>query len=384
MSDRSAIEWTDATWNPVRGCTRKSPGCGGPGPHGGCYAEQIAARFSDPGQQFHGFAERTPYGGRWTGKVALIPELLDRPLHWRRPRRIFVNSMSDLFHEALPVEDVAQVVAYIAASYWHTHQVLTKRSDRARELLNDERFREMVADYLPMIDAEAGELGLYDVHSRRTDDWRAQCPDVEGDDWPLPNLWLGTSCERQQEADERIPHLLETPAAVRFVSCEPLLGPVDLSGWLFGRQQSCAECPKDEDCDCGWQGRHTLDWESALHWIIVGGESGPKARPMHPNWARSIRDQCRAAGAAFFFKQWGEWLPGHHFTDELSQRDSNPEQSRFRCMDWDGDRAVATDGMWCDDVDEHAVWRVGKKAAGRLLDGRTHDDFPVLPAGDAP
>ena len=186
MSATSKIEWTDATWNPVRGCTRVSPGCGGPGDQGGCYAERMAARFSKPGQWGHGYAEMVGGKPRWTGKVGLAPiDTIEAPLHWMTPRRIFVNSTSDLFHESILDEWIDRMFAIMALCPQHTFQVLTKRPERMR------RFGSLSAAR------------------------------------PLPNVWLGVSAERQQEADERIPLLLETPAAVRFVSTEPLLGPVD-------------------------------------------------------------------------------------------------------------------------------------------------------------
>jgi len=219
MSDRSAIEWTDATWNPVRGCVKVSPGC----KH--CYAETFAERFRGvPGHPFEqGFDLR------------LVPEKLDVPLRWRSPRRIFVNSMSDLFQEGVPTDYIAQVGHTMQIANWHTYQVLTKRHARMRDLLH-------------------GELA-----------WLAQ----------LPHVWFGVSVENRRHGLPRIKALLETPAKVRFLSIEPLLedlGRLDLTG---------------------------------IDWVIVGGESGPRSRPMSERWVLSIRDQCRKAGVPFFFKQWG-------------------------------------------------------------------------------
>src|SRR5574341_626759 len=204
MSTDTKIEWCDSTWNPVRGCSRVSPGCGGPNHEGGCYAEKIAARFSDPGQPFHGFAERTPHGGRWTGKLALVEEALSLPQRWRKPRRIFVNSMSDLFHEALPDEAIDRVVNQMRPP--HIYQVLTKRARRMRDYLS--RFRPDGEGFVTRDGKPATECRPSDG------------PIFSTINWPPKHIWWGISAERQQEADERIPPLLETPAAVRFLSCE--------------------------------------------------------------------------------------------------------------------------------------------------------------------
>lgn len=213
--------------------------------------------------------------------------------------------------------------------------------------------------------------------------------------WPLPNVWLGVSTERQKEADERIPLLLQTPAAVRFISAEPLLGAIRLD--MLNRE------PDDLDRKMpgfaniekfyldSLTGRNGIQWKDgyaetegphwpSLDWLIVGGESGHDARPMHLTWARSLRDQCAASGTKFFFKQWGEYLPWSQFTGAAIKDD--PEQTRFSTFEWDGDHWDHIDRpMWCDSADGHVddeqcVGRVGKKAAGRLLDGRTHDDMP--------
>lgn len=306
MGDRSLIEWTDATWNPVRGCTRVSEGCRN------CYAERVAARFSGPGMPYEGLAAMRAGEPRWTGELRVVETHLEDPLRWRNPRRVFVNSMSDLFHEKLHFEDIGRVFGVMAACPHHSFQILTKRPERMREFVT----------------ITTGIPGR--PH------------------WPLPNVWLGVSVENQPAADERIPELLATPAAVRFVSAEPLLGPIDfdqengLNAFGCGFEGGWRNCPENSPKCAG------------LDWVIVGGESGPGARPMHPRWARTIRDQCVAAGVPFFFKQWGEWRG---------------------CYPGDG---------WepSDDMLYHyfeggpKVWRVGKKRAGRLLDGRTWDEMP--------
>lgn len=247
MSDGSKIEWTDATWNPVRGCVKISPGC----KH--CYAETFAERFRGvPGHPYeHGFTPR------------LVEEKLGEPLLWAQPRRVFVNSMSDLFQDAVPGAYVERVFEVMAAAHWHTYQVLTKRAERM-----------------------AATVRALPKRLQR-----------------LPNVWLGVSVEDRKYGLPRIEHLRSTPSGVRFLSVEPLL----------------------EDL-----GRLSI---RGIDWVIVGGESGPGARPIDPTWVRRIRDRCESAGVSFFFKQWGG---------------------------------------------------TKKSATGRVLDGRTHDDYPCDIGGIAP
>lgn len=298
MGDKTSIEWTDATWNPLRGCTRVSDGCRN------CYAEKVAARFSDPGQPYEGLATRSP--ARWTGVVRLIEEHLADPLRWTKPRRIFVNSMSDLFHEKVPDEWIDRVFGVMALASHHTFQVLTKRPERMRAYLNSSQTGIRVGAHLAQF---AGGYASA----------QAQCVGIAHKLMfgALPNVHLGTSVEDQPTADLRIPELLETRAAVRFVSCEPALGPVDFGPWLGGRRcRRCltrlthdsgvlAECPNIE---CPDFGQRTPNFDASgprLDQIIVGGESGPGARPFDVAWARSTIAQCRAAGVAVFVKQLG-------------------------------------------------------------------------------
>jgi len=287
MSGPSAIEWTDATWNPITGCTKVSPGCD----H--CYAERITERFHGRGSFEH---------------VVLHPERLDAPLRWRKPRMVFVNSMSDLFHAKVPAPFLRDVFAVMRRTPRHTYQVLTKRAERMERLCRERQATPAEVD--------AGcELGL-----------------VPGLTYDLPNVWLGVSVESPAYYS-RIRHLQRTPAAVRFLSCEPLLAPLeDLS----------------------------LD---GIGWVIVGGESGPGARPMHPSWARDIRDQCQRAGVPYFLKQWGEWGP----VDPLEW-----DSSRDRLLAWSGADDPNGGGF---------VRRYGKHAAGRVLDGRTWDEMPAQSQG---
>lgn len=260
-NNRSKIEWTDSTWSPTVGCTKVSPGCD----H--CYAERITERFHGKGS----FAV-----------VKLHHDRLDAPLRWRKPRRVFVDSMSDLFHDAVPDEFIARVWAVMAATPQHTYQILTKRHGRMRSLLNSDQFRERA--FL------ATNLDTGELHGSR---------------WPIPNCWLGVSVEDQKRADLRIPALIDTPAAVRFLSCEPLLGPTDLSGWFD--TPLCCGCGDNHGSGCCSMCMRPEP--SGIDWCIVGGESGPGARPMNPDWARSLRDQCQSAGVPFLFKQWGGATP---------------------------------------------------------------------------
>lgn len=337
MADRTGIEWTDASWNPVVGCSLVSPGCTN------CYAMGQAARIVRCSE---GLGRSSTYDGTietvkgrpvWTGKVALASEAtLTQPLRWKRPRRIFVNSMGDLFHEDVPDEWIDRVFAVMALSPQHTFQILTKRSARMRGYFEKVRHEGGICDSMSIIWQRAVEIATE----------RNLMAHYQPQLHVLPNVWLGVSAEDQRRADERIPDLLATPAAIRFVSAEPLLGPIDFTNL-------------DHTWTCRSERVHGISalWKTTLRprldWIIVGGESGPNARPMHPDWARVIRDQCAAAGTAFFFKQWGEWKgcgPGR-----IQESDCTALHK------WD-DRAFSC--------------RVGKARAGRLLDGVTHDGMP--------
>jgi protein gp37 len=252
------------------------------------------------------------------------PERLREPLHWRKPQRIFVNSMSDLFHDFVfdyNSSFIDEIFAVAAACPQHTFMILTKRSKIMKNYFNHPRRTMYVESALEW---------LYEgrIH---------MMPELV---WPLPNVWLGVSVEDQRAAEERISDLLETPAAIRFVSCEPLLGPV----YLDEIPQVLLSVTKRKDSYLVDRGK--------LDWVIVGGESGPKARPMHPDWVRGIRDQCLAGNIPFFFKQWGEWVPAVF-------RMEYPTSKPF----------VFKDGA--------LVMRAGKKKAGRELDGMEWDEFPM-------
>jgi protein gp37 len=309
MAENSKIEWTDGTWNPLAGCTRASEGCDL------CYAAVMARRLEfmaqadiaagkDPGHKakYIGVTNKNKAGRiAFNGTVNLDLTALDEPLTWKKPRRVFVNSMSDLFHKDVPDDFIRRVFDVMDATPQHTYQVLTKRP---------ERMAQWTRDYYPS--------------------------DV------APHIWCGTSVENQERADERIPHLLNVPARVRFLSCEPLLGPVDLWQWLG---------PAEDD-------------PAHINWIIAGGESGHGARPMHPQWTRSLRDQCQAAGVAFHFKQWGEYIS---WSDLHYLPGSGPYGSRS--YPWTSDPSDTKQDSTC-------MVRVGKHAAGRLLDGREWNEAP--------
>ena len=257
-----------------------------------------------------GLTQPSKAGPVWTGEVRLNEAKLDEPLRWRRPRRIFVCAHGDLFHEGVPDAWIDQVFAVMALAEQHTFQVLTKRADRMRAyfegLQREVREAGDLPDICPIrIDNAAADLTA--THGGALDEQR----------WPLANVWLGVSVEDQPRAEERIQELLLTPAAIRYVSAEPLLSPIDLEGihgalWYYREETGEPRSPANL-----WHphGRGGLDW------VIVGGESGLGARPMHPDWARKIRDDCAEAGVPFFFKQWGEFLPEGQFDrDQLQWR----------------------------------------------------------------
>lgn len=300
------IEWTDETWNPVTGCTKVSAGCKN------CYAERLWPKV-EATQRMRAHWEWQKVPPRPFTEVKCHPERLDAPLQWKKPRRVFVNSMSDLFHEDVPGDFIDQVITTIKASPRHTFQVLTKRPERMKAFMR--------------------HYGA------------------------IANLWLGVSVEDQATADERIPLLLQTPAAVRFLSCEPLRlmwharTPYNAVTGEFGKTTG------------GWSPTYKIDdpqqtrLVSEIDWVIAGGESGPHARPTHPDWFRSLRDQCEAAGVPFFFKQWGELAPICELKD--APKENVPPKLMFY------------------PAAEYCFEKVGKKAAGRLLDGKLHDEYPA-------
>ena len=351
MGDKTKIEWSDATWNPVTGCDRCSPGCD----H--CYALGVAARLKAMGQANYQKDGDPRTSGPGFG-VTCHPHMLDIPLRWKKPRRIFVNSMSDLFHPDVPGDFIAQVFAVMACAPQHTFQVLTKRPQRMQQMLSDDG--DDNGDRLPFVAmVELAIMEMLDQGIVEPDDeWPQFFPvPCSGPDellpWPLGNVWCGVSIENDTYR-WRADHLRSTPAAVRFISAEPLLGPLpslDLTG---------------------------------IDWLIVGGESGPNARPMHPDWVRNLRDRCNgffpcpgsADGehrsstcgcpcddTAFFFKQWGAWRPIEDDLNGTVGRWVGPNGNTY-----------STPGTLADQ--RELMSRFGKNVAGRELDGRTWDEMP--------
>ncbi|WP_424360212.1 phage Gp37/Gp68 family protein [Methylocystis parvus] len=377
---KTGIEWTDKTWNPLAGCSIVSPGCAN------CYAMAMASRLEamsdtyeanhggDPGplKHYRGLTEYVKGKPVWTGTVKHAPESkLLEPLRWKKPARVFVNSMSDLFHEAVADETIDRIFAVMALSPHLTFQILTKRAARMREYCNGAKSKIPFLGRMPLERVHIQAAGHMEGDGSFMDELKRvanpyslylDCP------WPLPNVWLGVTAERQQEASARIPDLLATPAAVRFVSIEPMLGEIDLTDIPWPRPVSERFAEGDDLSDSFDALRYQTEGHGRLDWVICGGESGPNARPMHPDWARSLRDQCAAAGVPFFFKQWGEWAqhkmrPGVDPGDDMRAgrvvqiRAHGEPDGHFRKGD-------------CH------VERVGKARAGRLLDGCAHNAFP--------
>lgn len=336
MGKKTGIEWAESSWNPIRGCSRVSEGCRN------CYAESVARKHCSPGEPYEGLIGK---GGQWNGHIDFIEEKLLDPLRWTRPRLIFVNSMSDLFHENVPDSVIDRVFAVMALASRHTFQILTKRPERML--------------------AYCRTLGKH--HSRDRVSIAAQHLDSTGNfywemgsnGWHLPNVWLGVSIEDQDTANERLPLLAQMPAAVRWISLEPLLARVSLEDAV--RQPSIQSLcnPQRESVEL----RHTVDW------VVVGGESGNQARPMHSDWARLLRDQCIAGNVPFLFKQWGEWSTS---PDEPGNR--NPPTHALKT---DGS-LVAIDRPVKELEGALPIAKIGKSAAGRKLDGEQWSQYPSM------
>jgi protein gp37 len=366
MADGTKIEWTEATWNPITGCSVTSPGCTN------CYAMQLAGTRLAHHPSREGLTRESGGRPKWTGEVRFNEGWLADPLRWKRARLIFVCAHGDLFHESVADAWIDRVFAVMALCPQHTFQVLTKRSARMREYFAG-RSR-------PSSDA------LYDLlHGSLSAAADRAMQRAIDDLYPLSNVWLGVSIEDQQRADERIPDLLATPAAVRWLSCEPLLGPVDLRNVSRGNGISVDALTGYHSASLmGFVGEPVLETvarlpilpkqQGRIDWIVAGGESGPNARPMHPDWARSLRDQCAAAAVPFFFKQWGEWrldLTGDPITFDTAK--GRAQRTPAFIMKRDG---TVHCFLPSDEPNAPVVLKVGKKRAGRLLDGVEHNGVP--------
>lgn len=360
MADTS-IEWTQKVWNPIVGCSIHSPGCKN------CYAMRMAWRLQGMAAagnaslaHYAGTVEQSKAGPVWTGKLSVASDdVLTAPLRRKVPTTYFVNSMSDLFHADVPDEVIDRVFAAMALCPQHTFQVLTKRSDRMREHMTHHLTGLRIRTEMQKLLSQAV------IHMN----------------WPLPNVWLGVSVEDQKRADERVPDLLATPAAIRWLSCEPLLGPVELGAVPMPTGTEVCDCSNHRPtfdalngsvyCEGCCEGPERFD--TGLDWIVVGGESGKGARPMHPKWARSLRDQCTEADVPFFFKQFGDWMPSELCKLDCSARDTLIYDETAKV--W---REAQDDGGW---IGDQAMCRVGKKRAGRLLDGVEHNGMPEVRHG---
>lgn len=366
----TSIEWTERTWNPIVGCSLESPGCKR------CYAMKMAGRLEAMGVPYYqGTTQKTKRGFVWTGKIGLNEAAMLEPLKRRKPTTYFVNSMSDLFHPDVPEAVIDRVFAVMAMCPQHTFQVLTKRARRMQEYLamggtvrrimmevgklmretapDPDRFHKAFHDHhrkFARMTAWTHVGGVASDQFLRNEPNRSHPSWVQ---WPLPNVWAGVSIEDNARMHERAYLLACTPAAVRFWSAEPLLGPI-------------GNVPKN------W-------WPD---WVIVGGESGAGARPTHPNWVRWLRDQCADNSVPFFFKQWGNWAPHEAVANEHGGVDMVPPVS-FRGVDrwrrWDGshNRGPRDDESINEFLTPDIISvPVGKKEAGRLLDGVQHDGVP--------
>jgi protein gp37 len=328
------IEWCTETWNPVVGCTKVSPGCDN------CYAERMARRIAGIASAPLEYDSVIGSNG-WTGVCFFNDSRtgLLKPLSWRKPRRIFIPSMGDLFFSEVNNTWRDWIMAIMALKPEHTFMILTKRPDAMKRY-----FEASKEDLVERWASATYEMGLSD----KNDDADACYCYVHNraeKEWPFKNIWLGVTAEDQQRANERVPVLLSIPAAKRFVSVEPMLEKIDLVN-VFG----------DRSPVTGGQQLGYIDW------VICGGESGPGARPMHPDWARFLQIQCKTATVPFFFKQWGEWLPSYDFGERLDKLIKNFPKSRI------GKDHVFEDGIH--------MYKIGKKAAGALLDGKRYREYP--------
>ncbi len=417
------IQWTDETWNPVVGCSIVSKGCTN------CYAMKMAARLEamhNAGQtglaQYAGTTQPSKAGPVWTGKIGIAPDsVITKPLRTRRPTKWFVNSMSDLWHPDVPDALMDRVFAIAALTPQHIYQILTKRQDRMREYLTNPAFAGRIARViLDMVIADPKAMGGIVEDLMNSDRWPVVSigdPEDPSDillgQTTLPNVWLGVSVEDQATADERIPVLLNTPAALRWISAEPLLGPIDLTRiCLLPKVEGSIRAGIHIDALGGKYVESGLayigDWDVdgpcpvgapalKLDWVVAGGENGP--RPMHPSWPKALRDQCAGAGKPFFFKQWGSWKPICEGPNDWSARYYRSNRRARAHQDQDNiddvhgktctvpSTTLHNDGVTHGPADRCAyaagkegmlMFKIGKKAAGDLLDGVQHHNWPEV------
>lgn len=319
MSSKSKIEWTQASWNPLVGCTKVSEGCRN------CYAIRFSHRMSTTVPSYFGITKKINGKPEWSDKIRVDRNKLRQPLTWKRARMIFVNSMSDMFHERVDDLNIAEIFAIMATESRHTFQILTKRPQRMATLLTDEPFKKSVET---LLHNWGYSLKLDNV-------------------WPLRNVWVGASVENGKSAIERVPYLLMTPAAIRWISAEPLLGRIT-------------------NCSLGVKLR-------GIQWIVAGGETGPNARPAHPDWFRALRDLCVSSGVPFFFKQWGEWGTVENLNVYKNSQLAivDPATGDFFLRNKNYNLLMPVEKS-------RYMIRAGRKAAGRLLDGKEWNEYPNL------
>lgn len=361
----SKIEWTEETWNPVVGCSKVSPGCEN------CYAIRMAHRLQHipPMAETYAGLTKVLANGQinWTNTVRTVESRLMEPLLRKKPTRYFVNSMSDLFHEDVPFEFIDKVFSIMALCPQHIFQILTKRHERMKEYCNGLAQGNPIEVFATKNVVERGGIAMNEKRRTVT--------------FPLPNVWLGVSVEDQKTAKERIPTLLETSAAVRWISAEPLLGWLSLTGspvegsidYLRGtkiiNRNQTNQAGNDDS------GLYSFKMYRGLDWVVVGGESGPNARPMHPEWVRWLQLECKGANVPFFFKQWGEWQDGSSPTTNHRQGAILLDGRYFDNDKWDEAKKVRED-QW-NQLRPTMIAKVGKKAAGHLLDGVEHFNYPL-------
>lgn len=363
MADNSKIEWTDATWNPITGCSVVSPGCTN------CYAMKLAGTRLKHHPTRAGLTIDSKAGPVWNGQVRFNESMLLDPLRWKRPRMIFVCAHGDLFAENVPDEWIDQVFAVMALAPQHTFQVLTKRPERMRAYLTraagdgrqDVRNHlawDVTAKVMNLLYPEWKSEGIDGPHRSRVIGAFAV--------WPMPNVWLGISAEDQRRYDERWPAMedLQNVGWLTWLSAEPLLGAINLRCTPLREVGKAGEIRRFR----------------SPQWVVVGGESGHDARPMHPDWARSLRDQCAATDTPFLFKQWGNWLGGEWQDDGDSgwfHPASAPDAARIPYLERHGHEHWFPDADW---PEGPGAVRMHKSDAGRMLDGVEHNGFPEVRA----